>query len=1012
MPGAAAIPRFVGRVAELRRLDAAYARVGSGETVTLCVSGEAGVGKTRLVTHFASGVGASGAWVLRGGCVELGEGSLPYAPLVEVLRGLVRELDAAVLGELIGPGRPLLAGLLPEIGAPGGSTTATASAGWAAQARLFEAFLALFERLAGRHRIVLFMEDLHWADRSTLDLLTFLVRNLRAAILIVLTYRSDELRRPHGLRPFLAELDRSAGVDRLELGRFDRLALGELLTGILGSRPDDELWRQIYQRSQGNAFFAEELLAAAGQRPGNGPSLPASIQNALLSRVQLLPDDAQATLRIIAAGGGRVEHELLAAVSELPRTDLLAALRAAVAYQVLMVDPVTESYLFRHALTQEALYNELLPGERVELHTAFARALTEHPDVAVRSGIGTPARLAYHWTRAHEPARALPAAVDAGRHAEAAYAFADAHEHFETALKLWAQVGDADAQLGVDHAAVLEYAAESAYLSGDPSRAIALTRTALRDVDPAGNPLRAGLLHGRLGGYLWATGGEGAFAEYEAAVRLVPTDRPLAERARVLAAYGEALTGLGQYRQSREVCEDAIRIARLVGARAEEGDAHRALGADLALLGDLDAGIGHLLEARQIAEELGKVDDLARALATLSGLLDTFGEFEQAAEVALQGAELAASHGLRRWHSPFLAATAGKALFALGRWDDAERLLRQAADEIASELAAARVYIHSACCELEAARGRAASAAEHLAVAGRAYTRTVTRPWFAAPLFGAAAELALSQNRLDDADAAVAGGLQVVGGDLTARTSLYALGLRATADRAELARARRADDELLTIQRIGGALASDLRTAMTRAEADGMPPTPRAEAAAVLGEAELARIAGHLDPYPWEAAAKTWAGLSQPYPAAYARWREAEALLLAGVARGQVAQALRAAQLTATELGAVPLRTEVEDLARRARLDLTADTADPSPERERASPLDQLGLTTREQEVLALVAAGRTNREIAQALFISPKTATVHVTHILAKLGVRGRVEAAAVAHRLGVVEPHPKQML
>jgi DNA-binding CsgD family transcriptional regulator len=1008
MPGAAAIPRFVDRVTELRRLDAAYARAVGSETATLCVGGEAGVGKTRLVTHFAAGVRASGGWVLRGGCVELGEGSLPYAPLVAVLRGLVRELDAAVLDELIGPGRPLLAGLLPELSEPRGSTSARPDTGWAAQARLFEAFLALFERLAARQPSVLVMEDLHWADRSTLDLLTFLVRNLRAALLIVLTYRTDELHRRHALRPFLAELDRSGGVDRLEVGRFDQLDLRELLTGILGSRPDDELSQRIYQRSEGNAFFAEELLAAAGQRTGNGLSLPASIQNALLSRVQLLPEDAQAIMRIMAAGSGRVEHDLLAVVSELPGTDLLAALRAAVGYQVLIPDPVTESYLFRHALTQEALYNELLPGERVELHTAFARALTEHPDVAVRSGIGTPARLAYHWARAHEPARALPAAVDAGLQAEAAYAFADAYQHFETALKLWAQVGDADMQLGLDYATVLEYAAESAYLSGDPNRAIALTRTALRDVDPATNPLRAGLLHGRLGGYLWATGGEGAFAEYETAVRLVPTDRPLAERARVLARYGEALTGLGQYHQSREVCEDAIRIARLVGARAEEGDAHRALGADLALLGDLDAGVRHLLEARQIAEELGKVDDLARALATLSGLLDTFGEFEQAAEVALQGAELAASHGLRRWHSPFLAATAGRALFALGRWDDAERLLRQAAEQIASELAAARVYIHSACSALEVARGRTALAEEHLAVARHAYTQTVTRPWFAAPLFGAITELALSQGRLDDADAAVAEGLQVVTGDLTARVSLYALGLRAAADRAELARARRADDEVRTVERVGGALARDLHSAMARAEAERTPPTPRAEAEAVLGEAEFARLVGHVDPYPWEAAAKTWARLGQPYPAAYARWREAEARLLAGVAREQVAYALRAARLTATELGAAPLRSEIERLARRARLDLAANVVDATPEREHPSPLDQLGLTTREQEVLALVAAGRTNREIAQALFISPKTATVHVSHILGKLGVRSRVEAAAVAHRLGVVEPQP----
>jgi len=1005
MAGTVATSRFVGRTAELGRLEAAYAYASGGDPVTLCVGGEAGVGKTRLVTRFAGQVRGSGGQVLLGGCIELGEGSLPYAPAVEALRGLGRGLEPAALDELVGPGRPLLARLLPELGQGEESTSAGLTVGSSAQARLFEAFLALLERLAGRSPTVLVVEDLHWADRSTLDLLTFLVRNLRAALLLVLTYRTDELHRRHPLRPFLAGLDRSGRAERLEVGRFDRVDVADLLAGILGTRPDDELVERIYRRSEGNAFFAEELLATTHE--GTGRSLPPSLENVLLSRVQVLPEDAQATLRIVAAASGRVEHELLAAVSELPEADLLAALRAAVAHQVLVPDPATETYAFRHALTQEALYAELLPGERAQLHAAFARVLTERPDLAEPSRLAVPARLAYHWVRAHDPARALPAAVEAGLQSEAAYGFADAQRHFETALELWDQVADAEERLGLDRAAVLQHAAESAYLAGDPNRAITLTQAALVDVDAAKDPVRAGLLHGRLGGYLRATGGEGAFAEYEAAVRLVPTSPPLAERAQVLAAFGEALIGQGHYRESRDLCEEAIAIAGQIGALAEEGDARRALGVDLALLGDLQAGVGQLSEARRIAQAVGKVDEVARAFATLSGLLEAFGELEAATALALEGAELAASQGLGRWHSPFLTATAARALFALGRWDDAEVLLHRAADRVAPELAAARVYIHTARSQLDLARGLAAPAAEHLAVAREAYAQTVTQPWFATPLFTATAELAILEGRLGDADAAVAEGLRVAGADLIFGASLYALGLRAAADRAELARARRTGDEVLEARRVGSALAGELRAQMSPEAADGTVPTPRTEAQAVLCEAELARLGGHSDPDLWAAAAKAWERLAEPYPTAYARWREAEALLLGGVVREQVEPSLRAAHATASELGAAPLRAEIEALARRGRLNLgTGAATTPPPAPEPPSPLDRLGLTAREQEVLALVAIGRTNRQIAETLFISPKTATVHVSNILGKLGVRSRVEAATIAHRLGIVKP------
>src|SRR6266508_801028 len=416
--GGATASRFVGRRAELGRLEAAYAYAGGGEPVTLCVGGEAGVGKTRLVTRFAGQVRAAGGQVLLGGCIELGETALPYAPVAQALRGLGRGPEPAALEKLVGPGRPLLARLLPEFGQGEESTSAGLTVGSSAQAQLFEAFLALLERLADRSPTVLVVEDLHWADRSSLDLLTFLVRNLRAGLLLVLTYRTDELHRRHPLRPLLAGLDRSGRAERLEVDRFGRADLADLLAGILGSPPDAPLLERIYDRSQGNAFFAEELLAAGRQDDGRG--LPPRLENVVLTRIQVLPDDAQAVLRVAAAACGPVEHGLLAAVAQLPAAELLAALRAAVAHQVLIPDPVSETYAFRHALTQDALYAELLPGERARLHAAFARAISEHPDLVGSNPAATSARLAYHWAKAHDPVRALPATIQAGLQSQAA----------------------------------------------------------------------------------------------------------------------------------------------------------------------------------------------------------------------------------------------------------------------------------------------------------------------------------------------------------------------------------------------------------------------------------------------------------------------------------------------------------------------------------------------------------------------------------------------------------------
>jgi predicted ATPase len=361
MGGRVQSPTFVGRVEELELLEAARRRAADADPAVVLVGGEAGIGKTRLVAELAVRCGADGTRVLVGGCVPVGEGALPYAPIVEVLRALLVDLGADAVRGLVGPSWPEVARLLPALGEPehGGPP------GQAAQARLFELLLGLLGRLNKQTPLVLVVEDLHWADRSTRDLLAFLVRNLRRArLLLVVTYRNDEAGQQR-LGPYMAELDRGGPVQRLELPRLDRTETAGQLAGILGAVPAVDLVDGVFDRSEGNPFFTEELLESA--RAGSA-TLPTTMRDLLQGRIEALPEPARQVLRVAAVAGRQVPHPLLAAVAGLDEGPLDSALREAVTHQLLV--PREDGYQFRHALLREVVDAALLPGERARLHVA------------------------------------------------------------------------------------------------------------------------------------------------------------------------------------------------------------------------------------------------------------------------------------------------------------------------------------------------------------------------------------------------------------------------------------------------------------------------------------------------------------------------------------------------------------------------------------------------------------------------------------------------------------------
>jgi tetratricopeptide (TPR) repeat protein len=952
--------RFVGRTQELALLRQLLARAADGTPLVAVIGGEAGVGKTRLVEQLATACGQD-VQVLRGGCVPLGEEGLPLAPATEALRGLADQLDPAELVAVAGPARAELGRLLPDL-AWGDNATAAPVVAEAGQGQLFERLLGVIERLATGAPLLLVLEDLHWADRSTRNLVAFLAASLRSGrVMLLLTFRSDELHRLHPLRRVLAELARNRRVQRLELPRFSRGELAEQLAGLLGADPPTRLVDGIYARSQGNPFFTEELVLA-GADPG---VLPPSLQEVLLTRVVRLSPSTQQLLRVAAATGPGVTQPLLAAVTGLGEVALLEGLREAVDQQVLVPEPGGgDGYVFRHALVAEAVHGELLPGERVRLHTALAGALEAGLGVG-DAPASKAAQLAYHWAAAGDQPRALTTSLEAATAAERVYAFAEAQLQLERVLGLWERVADAEARAVMDRVGLLARCGEAADAAGDFARAAELVRQALPLVDQARQPQRAGLLHEQLARCLRMLGDPAALDAQQEAVRLVPPE-PSVERARVLCSLALYLEIVDRFAETTAPAAEAIVIAGQVGARAEEANARIALGTALGNLGEVDAGLAELEAAQRLAQEAGEVIVMLRATLNRSDVLLVAGRLHEAATVALDGLHQVRRLGLARHFQPILTGNATEALLALGRWDQAEQVSRQALETAPSD--AVSVHLLLARAALELGRGDLDAAEARLQAARRALPSPIVDAQRAGPLFCGLAELALWRGHLDEAKELVAEAVPLVEANPRYAAPIYALGLRVEADRAELARARRpgqptADDGTAS------ALLERLDPAATGPAAAGIPELAAWHATAV---AERSRQQGSSDPAAWAAAATGWERLGQPYRLAYACFRQAEALLAGTGDRDAAAAVLGRAPDITGRLGAHLLEREVKALARRARLDLAPGGA-VTPVAGPATPAQQLGLTPREAEVLALVAAGCSNRQIAQRCSSAPR---------------------------------------
>jgi DNA-binding CsgD family transcriptional regulator len=945
---------LVGRDSEVSALRDAFKRARGGEPAAVLVGGEAGIGKTRLVEELSQYARAEGASVLTGNCLELGEEGLPFAPFAAALREVLRgELRDAFAGQ-----EAQFAPLLPEL------SQAYAGPPQTSRVHLFDLIAGLFERVAAVRPLVLVIEDLHWADRSTRDLIAFLVRAARTSrALLVATYRTDELHRGHPLRPFLAELDRVRGVERIEVNRLDRDDTAEILTELLGSEPSATVIDHIHDRTQGNPLFIEELAACAGS--GLGCALPESLRDLLLSRADRLSEPAQRILRIAAAGGTRVSHRLLAEVAGVPDAELEECLRSAIAAQ-LVVAIDDDAYEFRHALVREAVHDDLLPSEHARLHSRYAATIEAQPTLVAAGR--APAEIAHHWHAAHDFPRAISAALRAAEAAEEAYALAEKSSLLERVLQLWEHVPDAEQRLGMDHLELLEANLDAAFDAGDHGRALTLSRVALSEVDDQAEPVRAASLWRRRAKLLRTFGKSDGTEELRRAYALSQLVRDPEQRADMLADIASSLARVDRVEASR-IAAEAAAAAKDLRDVAAKVSAVITFGQVCAKEVSPEEGVVAMAAAVDRAEQANDPAARINALVNMSDLLYELGRYEESAQTAARGAEDALRVGGGRSAGAFLIANHAEALVALGRWDEAEARCAEAArldppGTLPLLWMQQRARVRLARGDLGAA-GLITRAAAYL-------TRPYLQPCVRLPLLELTIAGALSFQGPVEAARIARGVLADNSVTALADEPRYSWPILVTAAQAAVAA-----DDLQLMAEIGAvATALPIRYAAERASA--------AELAAMLNPSSSPVVA-------WHQAVAAWRIDGQPYALARVLLGLAEAAAASGE-RHLVVAAVAEASAIATSLGAKPLSDAIDTLARRTGVRAAAAVAGTE------------GLTAREREVLRLVAEGQSNRGIAERLFISPKTASVHVSRIISKLDVTSRGEAAAVAHRLGLL--------
>ncbi|WP_341935824.1 AAA family ATPase [Microbacterium sp. LWO14-1.2] len=941
---------MVGREAETRVVRAVFERSLEGTPVALLVEGEAGIGKSRLLREFAAEV-ANRADVHVGWCLDLGASRTPFGPLVGILRSIVSQLGAESVRAQLGVGAEALGMLLPELNPTERSQTSPD--------RVRDAIAALIEVAAERNPQVLIVEDLHWADDSTLAILAFLMRSLtRGRIMLLLSCRSDDVRRGDAVSSFIGESTRARLLDRVQVDRLDADAVRELAEAIIGQPLSDTALERIRSRAEGVPFFIEEIAGCSA-----GP-LPGTLRDLLLARFDRLGDDARRVVQVASGADRALTHPTISALAGLADGRLDEAIREATQSGILIV--VDDEYRFRHALLREAVHDDLLPGERARLHRSYAELMEQQ---GAGAASGEPAALAYHWQLAQDPRRALAAAMTAMSDAKARFAFASAARFGELVLDLWAQVPDAEIVVDVPRLEFLRSLGSVLRNAGDGERALAVVNLALSEVDPAAVDPRT---HARLlrdkAYYTMNLGRNGSVPLLQDSLSVldgrVDDDRL---HASILNQLGSRYMVAGRLADAIDIATEAERRGDAAGSDEETSIAANIRAASLAHLGSVaDA---HEQYALALARANTTNAEL-RYRVNYSDLLGLLGRYRDAVRVAEEGMERAREYGVERTTGAIMTQNMAVPLLEMGEIERVEGML-------ARELAQATLRIFHAYSTMTRVRvlswrGRHVEAAE------------IVREWH--PVF---AEAGVDERQIWYDEIMMRLSVAESGGDLRAALDEVRAMLRDDGPR--LLHERR-----LMLE--AGWLIAELR-ATGEAVDDAVSEVREAwlsQPEQLLDDAWWRILSAFLDPSipALRSAVDLADGDDVPVTFRVMARLVLARMLVDTAERPAAASVLDEARRTAETLGHVPLGRAVAEFAHAAGL-----RAADSRHAGGVGSGDAEPLTARELQVLELIAEGLSNRQIAERLFISVKTVSVHVSAVLRKLGVASRTEVA-VLHR------------